>query len=94
MKVLFRVHAIERMFERGIAVDEIQAAVLRGEDIEKYNDSSGYPASLKLAGKGRRAIHVVVAETPEERIVVTGYRPDRARWTEDFRRRRDDMPDL
>jgi len=32
--VLFRVHALQRMFERRISVDDVYAVIARGEAIE------------------------------------------------------------
>jgi hypothetical protein len=96
MKIIFRIHAIERMFERGIGIKEIRAALEAGENIENYADQTEYPARLVLARKGRRALHVVAADNlqADEIIVITGYRPDPARWTDDFKRRRDEMLDV
>jgi len=37
---MFRMHAIRRMFERGITVDEVEAVLGAGEVIEDYpNDT-------------------------------------------------------
>jgi hypothetical protein len=96
MKIIFRIHAIERMFERGIGVSEIRAALEKGEDIEQYVDEAAYPGRLVMNRGGKKNLHVVVADNiPDgETIVVTGYRPDRRRWTDDFKRRRDEVPDL
>jgi hypothetical protein len=96
MKILYRIHAIERMFERGIGIKEVRAAMETGENIENYTDATEYPARLVLSRKGRRALHVVAADNviDDEVIVITSYRPDPARWTEDFRRRRDEVLDV
>jgi len=96
MKALFRMHAVERMFERGIEIKDVQTALTSGEEIEHYRDDAAYPGRLLLWKAGKRTLHVVVADDLEaERvIVVTCYRPDRRRWTDDFRRRRDEVPDV
>jgi hypothetical protein len=95
MKIIYRMHAIERMFERGIGVADIQAALDSGETIEHYADTH-YPGRLILIRRGRRSLHVVAAENAAdaETIIVTCYQPHRARWTEDFKQRRDEMPDV
>jgi hypothetical protein len=92
MKIIFRIHAIERMFERGIGVKDIRTALETGETIENYKDDAAYPGRLILSRKGRR-LHVVAADHTEadEVIVITGYRPDRTRWTDDFKQRRDEV---
>ena len=96
MKIIFRIHAIERMFERGIGISEIRMALEKGETIERYVDEATYPGRLIMSRSGKKNLHVVVADNaPEgEAVVVTGYRPDRRRWTDDFKRRRDEVPDL
>ena len=93
MKIIFRIHAIERMFERGIGVKDIRAALENGETIENYADEAAYPGRLILTQRGKRALHVVAADhqAVDEVIVITGYRPDRTRWTDDFRQRRDEV---
>jgi hypothetical protein len=96
MKNIYRVHAIERMFERRIDIDDIQAALENGETVENYVDENGYPGRLILLRRGNRAIHVVVAynSTDDENIIITGYRPDLQHWAKDFKRRRDDLSDV
>ena len=96
MKILFRIHAIERMFERGIGISEIRMALEKGENIEHYVDEATYPGRLIIVQNGKKTLHVVAADNTAEgeAIIVTGYRPDRRRWTDDFRRRRDEVPDL
>jgi len=96
MKIIFRIHAIERMFERGIGISEIRMALEKGETIEHYVDEATYPGRLIMFHSGKKNLHVVVADnSPDgEAVVVTGYRPDRRRWTDDLKRRRDEVPDL
>ena len=93
MKIIFRIHAIERMFERSIGVKDIRSALENGETIENYADEAAYPGRLILAQRGKRPLHIVAAdnETVDEVIVITGYRPDRSRWTDDFKQRRDEV---
>ena len=96
MKIIYRIHAIERMFERGIGVKDIRLAMETGEDIENYLDEGAYPGRLVLAWRGKRPLHVVAVDntSADEVIVITGYRPAPSRWTEDFRWRRDEVLDV
>ncbi|HEY3311193.1 MAG TPA: DUF4258 domain-containing protein [Anaerolineales bacterium] len=96
MKIIYRLHAVERLYERGIQPEEVRAALESGEAIEKYPDDGAYPARLVLGGKGKRAVHVVAADNlqDDELIVVTGYRPGRGRWSDDLKRRRDEVLDV
>ena len=81
MKMIYRIHAIERMFERGIGVKDIRMAMESGEDIEHYVDVAAYPGRLLMAWRGKRPLHIVAADNPDgdEVIVITAYRPDRSR---------------
>jgi len=89
-RIVYRVHAIARMFERGISEAEVQDALETGETIERYPDDTPYPSRLVLGWYGGRAIHVVAADNLEEdeTIVVTVYEPDPTLWEPGFRRRK------
>ena len=89
-RLVFRVHAIHRMFQRGVTVDDVRNVLATGETIENYPDDTPYPSRLVLGRVESRPLHVVIAEnTPmREIIVVTIYEPDPDRWDSDFRRRR------
>ena len=88
-RLTFRVHAIQRMFQRKISRDDVQLVISQGETIEDYPTDTPYPSQLMLGWAGRRPIHVVVAynSSDDEAIVVTAYEPDTAQWDANFRRR-------
>ena len=88
--LIFRVHAIQRMFQRHINVDDVRHALATGEVIEHYPEDTPYPSRLVLGWHGSRPLHVVVADNEERRetIVITVYEPDPAQWEPGFRRRR------
>jgi hypothetical protein len=90
MKLTFRVHAIQRMFERKISPEDVRSVVESGETIQKYPNDTPYPSRLVLGWKQLRPIHVVVAENEadDEKIIVTVYEPDSSQWTDDFKRRK------
>ncbi len=71
-------------------------AMDNGEDIEHYADETAYPGRLIMSWRGKRPLHIVAADNTagDEVIVITAYRPDRSRWTDDFKRRRDEMSDV
>lgn len=89
-RLVFRVHAVQRMFERGVTVDDVRLVLTTGETIEDYPDDTPYPSRLVLGWTALRPLHVVVAaNTPaQEIIVITVYEPDPNRWEGDFKRRR------
>jgi hypothetical protein len=88
--LIFRVHAVQRMAERSVTVDDVRAVLTHGETIEDYPDDTPYPSRLVLGWVGGRALHVVAAQLPSghETIVITVYEPDPARWDAEFKRRR------
>ena len=89
-RLVFRVHAVQRMAERGITVDDVRAVLATGETIEDYPDDTPYPSRLLLGWVSERPLHLVVARSgaADEMIVVTVYEPDAARWDTEFKRRR------
>jgi hypothetical protein len=89
-KLTFRVHALRRMFSRGITAAEVRNVIEQGETIERYPQDTPYPSRLLLGAVGGRALHVVIADNTDdgEVIVVTTYEPDPSLWQPGFRRRR------
>ena len=90
MKVTYRVHAVRRMFERGIAEAQVREVLEGGEEIRGYPDDQPYPSRLLLGWRGERPLHVVVAYNAQddEEIVITVYEPEAALWEDGFKRRR------
>lgn len=89
-KTLFRVHAVQRMFERKISVKTVSQALQSGEIIEDYSAEMPEPSRLILGFQGKRPFHVVTSENPEttETTIITVYIPNPDQWDKDFRRRR------
>ncbi len=89
-KVVFRVHAIKRMFERRISEVDVRHVLEAGEAIESYLKDIPYQSRLILGWHGARPIHVVASDNPEraETIVITVYEPDPAEWGPGFKKRR------
>lgn len=89
MKITYRIHAIQRMFERHLSAADVRFVLEHGKNIEKYDDKD-YPARLLLARRAKRPLHVVVADNiaSDEAIIVTAYEPDDEYWEPGFKRRR------
>lgn len=89
MRIIFRTHAILRMFQRRIRETDVRFVLENGEIIQDYPDDDPYPSRLILGWKSQRPLHVVAAFPPsiDEVIVITVYEPDPLLWSEDFRRR-------
>lgn len=89
-KVFFRVHAVQRMFERNISVNWLLRAIESEETIEDYSSEMPDPSRLILGFQGKRPFHVVCTENLQANLItiITVYIPEPARWSKDFRRRR------
>jgi hypothetical protein len=89
-KTIFRVHAVQRMFERDVSIKKVLGAIQTGEIIEDYSSETPEPSRLILGFQGKRPFHVVTSENPEtnETTVITVYVPDPNKWRKDSRSRR------
>jgi uncharacterized protein DUF4258 len=89
-KVLFRVHAVQRMFERKVSVRNVSQVLQSGETIEDYSTESPEPSRLILGFQGKRPLHVVISENTvaNEITIITVYIPDSDKWTKDFTSRK------
>jgi hypothetical protein len=89
-KTVYRLHAVQRMFERNISLNRVRQVLEKGETIEDYSDEMSAPSRLILGGQGRNPIHVVVSENPlaDEAVVITAYTPEPSQWSKDFKRRK------
>lgn len=88
-RFVYRVHALQRMFEREIERSVVESVIQSGTTIESYPEDTPYPSRLVLGWDRDRPIHVVVADNlhDEEIIVITVYQPDPMRWDASFSRR-------
>ncbi|MEW6405445.1 MAG: DUF4258 domain-containing protein [Chloroflexota bacterium] len=88
--ILYRIHAIQRMFERRVSEEKVKEVVQSGEMIEDYSDEMPYPSALMLGGHGNQPLHVVMAENTRDHgaVVITVYKPHPSQWKPGFRDRR------
>lgn len=88
-KLTFRTHAVERMFQRNIDVNDVRSALETGEVIEAYPDDLPYPSYLLLGRSENRPLHIVAADVDySETIIITVYEPNPNLWSADLKRRR------
>lgn len=89
-KLLFRIHALQRMFQRGISVDDVRSALSSAEVIEEYPQDLPYPSCLMIGWCRGRPLHIVVAREQKaaETIVIPVYEPDPALGQADFKRKK------
>jgi len=88
--IIFRVHAVQRMFERRVSVRNVSQALQAGETIDDYSAEMPEPSRLILGFQGKRPFHVVTSENPKtkEVTIITVYIPEPGKWDKDFRRRK------
>jgi hypothetical protein len=87
--ISYRLHAIQRMFERNVNTDELRQIIDKGKVIEKYVNDSPFPSKLILGKVNNRPLHVVVNENKEgnNMVVITVYEPDPRKWIKNDERR-------
>ena len=82
-------HILERIFRRGIKIDDVQSALNNGEIIEQYPNDYPFPSCLVLGQtKAGEALHIVCGSNGAELWLITAYIPNPNEWTEDFKHRR------
>jgi hypothetical protein len=88
--IIYRIHAVQRMFERRISEENVRQVLQSGKMIEDYSDEMPFPSRLMLGRRGDRSLHVVMAENTGENefVVITVYEPDPAQWKSDSRNRK------
>lgn len=86
----FRLHTVQRMFERGVSTDDVRQVIQTGKVIEDYPEDKPLPSCLILGYVGRKPLRVVLAvDRGEDRaIVITIYEPDPNLWEAGFERRK------
>ena len=90
-RLVFRVHAIQRMFQRGVSERKRSSKSSRSErPSETYPEDKPFPSRLVLGWSGFRPVHVVVADNVagQEAIIITVYQPDAEEWEVGFKRRK------
>ncbi len=90
INILYRAHAVQRMFEREISPAKVRRAIEAEDVIEDYSAEMPEPSRLMMGFQGKRSFHVVTSENPEvhEITVVTVYLPDPNKWKKDYRSRK------
>lgn len=89
-EIKFSGHALRRMFEREIRIEDILTAVDSGEIIVEYPEDTPFPSYLILSFVNTHAIHVVAAKDKltDTCYIITAYPPDPSQWQADFKTRR------
>jgi hypothetical protein len=88
--IIWRAHAVARMFQRGITRQNVIDVLLVADIIETYENDQPYPSALFRGESDNKTFHVVAAynSNSEHVYVITTYEPDRDTFTDDFRTRK------
>ncbi len=91
-KVRISDHGYDRLAENGILVKEIVESLPTAKEIEDYPGFPKGPCVLVLqhdqSDKPFHAVWGIPGGNKEPAVLITAYRPDPARWSADFRRRK------
>jgi hypothetical protein len=85
-------HGYDELAADGLLAREVLEGVQAAKMIEDYPDSARGPSVLVLQrDRAGRPVHVlwgIPKGKTAPAVLVTAYRPDPARWTDDFTRRK------
>ena len=89
-KIAVTKHAKIRLEERGIHMDDIVAAIAKGEIIKEYTDDKPLPSCLILGQSMEgEPLHLVISRDEEFMYLITAYFPDSNQWEDDFKTRKE-----
>jgi len=89
-RIEWRKHALQKILERGLSLQAVREALLRGERIRDYADDKPFPSALFLGHHFGTPIHVVAAydESSRRVFVITAYEPSLDVFEADYKTKR------
>lgn len=89
-RIVFRVHALQRMFQRRISTADVMEVLKNGHIVENYPTDVPYPSRLISGRANGKPIHVVAADRTDanETIIIMVYEPDVNKWDSSFTKRK------
>lgn len=93
-QIVYREHALKRMFERNITADTVEEIIADGEIIKEYSEDKPFASYLFLGYIENRPIHVVASKGENICYIITVYEPTPEIWNEDFKTKKNDLRSL
>lgn len=89
--VHFKKHALVRIIERNISIEDVDDALLNSTVIESYSEDKPLPSYLVIGyTKKKRPLHVLIAlDAIAQHIwIITVYEPDPTKWFDQMTQRK------
>ncbi|MBU4540908.1 MAG: DUF4258 domain-containing protein [Firmicutes bacterium] len=87
-KIKWSLHAMKRLRERKISIDDFINVIKAGEIIEPYPDDYPHPSCLIFGySKANQPLHVVIGCDKTYIYAITAYYPNPKEWELDLRTR-------
>lgn len=84
-KILFKKHALLRIIERNISINEIIEVLNNFVIVDFYPDDRPLPSYLLLGySKNKKPLHILLALDKDGGYIwiITAYIPDKSKWNE------------
>lgn len=89
-KIEWSKHALKRLRERHISINDFIQCIMHGEIIKQYPDDRPTPSCLLLGWiTADIALHIVVGCDIVYIYAITAYYPDKAEWEPDMKTRKE-----
>ena len=83
-------HIFVRLAQRSISMQDVLNVIMNGEIIEEYLEDYPYPSCLIIGYSVEdKIIHIVCGIGEGEVWLITAYYPEKEKWSEDFKIRKE-----
>ena len=85
-------HALLRLLQRNITIDDVVYSLSNGEIIEEYSKDYPFPSCLVLGiTVNKKYIHTVCSISEDDELwIITAYYPNPDEWENDYKTRKGD----
>lgn len=88
-RIKWSLHALKRLRERKIKIEDFKTCIMCGEIIKQYPDDRPTPSCLILGWiLADNPLHVVVGSDGSDLYAITAYIPDPNEWEPDMKTRK------